>query len=222
MSRLRSTILGSELVIETPNDPTSFGVVESLLGALEAFLATSDEADLLPHRERTIMVVSASDQLVGVPEIRFCNDDSSRVEIVHPADLMFPSAKDIRNFVDWLKDSVVAVLSRLFIIRDIEPWMDRIAGQERSFSRALMLGDALTLDRNVFGDKPKPRLADWLEPEDKVYQRLRDRPWRAAKPSAPAAAGRSSAPPKPGSGPPPLICSIGVGSSIPSDASYRP
>jgi tetratricopeptide (TPR) repeat protein len=31
MSLLRSTILGSELVMETPNDPTSFGLAESLL-----------------------------------------------------------------------------------------------------------------------------------------------------------------------------------------------
>lgn len=202
-SLLRSTILGSKLVAQTPNDPTSFGIAESLLGALEAFLATSDEDDLLPHRERTTIVVSASDRLVGMPEVRFCEDGSARVEIVHPAGLAFPKAEGVHNFLNWLRDTVVALLSRIFVIRDVKVWMDKIGGQERAFSRALMLGDALTLDRNVFSDEPHLRLADWLEPEDKVYDRLRARPWRAAKASEAAAAASPSEPPKPGSGPPP-------------------
>jgi hypothetical protein len=78
--------------------------------------------------------------------------------------------------------------------------MDRIAGQERAFSRALMLGDAVTLNRNVFGDNPRLRLTDWLEPEDKRYELLRDRCWRVPQN---AVASRSSEPPKFGVGPPP-------------------
>ncbi|MFY9328424.1 MAG: hypothetical protein WAO76_10460, partial [Georgfuchsia sp.] len=44
---LRSVILGAEFLVVTPSQPTFLGVAESLLGALEAFLATSDETDLL-------------------------------------------------------------------------------------------------------------------------------------------------------------------------------
>ena len=47
-SALKSTILGSELIVETPNNVTSFSIAESLLGALEAFLSTSDEQDVIP------------------------------------------------------------------------------------------------------------------------------------------------------------------------------
>ncbi|HHT9138329.1 MAG TPA: hypothetical protein ACFYEK_13940 [Candidatus Wunengus sp. YC60] len=60
-SLLKATILGSELAFETPSNATSFSVAESLLGALEAFLATSDEQDVLPHRECMKIVVKASD-----------------------------------------------------------------------------------------------------------------------------------------------------------------
>ncbi len=199
-TRLRSTILGSELVVETPNDPTSFGIAESLLGALEAFLATSDEGDLMPHRERTVIVISASKQLVGLPEIRFSDDRSVHVEIIHPIELAFPTAETARKFLEWIQESVITLLSRLFAIRDPQSWMNKVAGEERAFSRALILGNSLTLDRNVFGDEPRLRLADWLEPEDKIYDLLRTQPWRSVKATAAAS---SDEPPRFGSGPPP-------------------
>ena len=72
---LKAIILGSELVVETPNNVISVSIAESLLGALEAFLATSDEQDVLPHRERMTIVVSASQELAGGPQLRFPDGD---------------------------------------------------------------------------------------------------------------------------------------------------
>jgi hypothetical protein len=57
--------------------------------------------------------------------------------------------------------------------------MERVAGEERAFSRAITFGDALTLDRNVFGDEPNLKLDDWLKPEDKFYDRQRTTQWRS-------------------------------------------
>jgi hypothetical protein len=202
-SLLRSTILGTEIVVDVRNDPTSFAIAESVLGAIEALLATSDENDLLPHRESTTIAISPSDHLVGLPQIRFLEDCGGRVEIVHAVDLTFAMAQDVQGFRDWLGDSVVGLLCRIFVIRTPKVWMDKIAGQERAFCRALMLGDVLTLDRNVFGDNPKLRLTDWLEPEDKVYDRLRSQPWRVAKAAEAAAAAGPRKSPKLGSGSPP-------------------
>jgi hypothetical protein len=157
-SLLKSIILGSELVVETPNNAVSFGVAESLLGALEAFLATSDEEDVLPHRERMTIVVRASDQLTGVPQLRFPDDNGGRDEIVHSADLAFMTAAELQTYMRWLRDALVQILCRLLVIRDPRAWLEKLAGQERAFSRALALGDALTLDRNVFGETPELRL----------------------------------------------------------------
>ena len=76
---LKATILGSELVVETPNSAISVSIAESLLGALEAFLSTSDDQDVLPYRERMTIVFSASRQLTGGPQLRFPDgEDSSR------------------------------------------------------------------------------------------------------------------------------------------------
>ncbi len=199
-SLLRSTILGSELVVETPNNPISFGVAESLLGALEAFLATSDEADVLPHRERTTIVVSASDQLTGAPQLHF-PDDSGRAEIMHPANLEFRTATERQDYMQWLQESLVQIVCRILVIRDASTWIEKLAGQERGFFRALGLGDALTLNSNVFSTTPRLHLTDWLIPEDKNWTVLRDRPWRVEKPAS--RPDEPNDPPKFGAGPPP-------------------
>lgn len=202
-SFLRSTILGSKIVLETPSNPVSFGVAESLLGALEAFAATSDEGDLLPHRELTTIVIQASNHVVGIPEIHFSDDGITRIEILHPVDLRFSGPEDFHNFSNWLQEAIITLLARIFVIRDIQTWLDKIAGQERAFSRALILGDALTLDRNIFGEQFKFQLADWIDDNDKVYERLRPRPWRDTKVADTVAFPDSGHPLKFGSGPPP-------------------
>ena len=180
-SVLNSTILGSELVVETPNNITSFGVAESLLGALEAFISTSDEQNVFPYRERMTIVITMSDQLEGTPQIRFPDNDSSRVEVSHPVDIGFATLADRQDYIEWLQYSLVQIVCRVLIIRDADVWLEQVAGQERGFSRALTLGDVLTLYKNVFGETPRICLTDWLKEDHQSYPVLRDEPWRTAK-----------------------------------------
>ena len=197
---LKATILGSELVVETPNNVISVSIAESLLGALEAFLATSDEQDVFPHRERVTIDISASQELAGGPQLRFPDSGGDRAEIVHPVDMTFATADERQNYVEWLRDSLIEIACRMLMIQDVQAWLEKIAGQERGFSRALTFGDALTLDTSVFGETARVRLVDWLEPDDQNYTVLRNRPWREVKSSSPD---RSMKPPKFASGPPP-------------------
>lgn len=197
---LKSTILGSDLLVETPNNPVSFGVAESLLGALEAFLATSNEGNLLPHRERMKIAVIPLEEHTGTPQLTFPDDNSCHAKIVHPADLVFNTASEQHAYKLWLKDSLIEIIARMMIIRDGQAWLEKLAGQERGFSRALNLGDVLTLDRNVFGDSPQLHLTDWPAPEDQTYLALRVKPWRVIKVADPADPEED---PKFGNGPPP-------------------
>ena len=180
-SVLKSTILGSELVVETPNNITSFGVAESLLGALEAFMSTSDEQNVFPYRERMTIVITTSDQLEGTPQIRFPDNDSSRVEVSHPVDIGFATVADRQDYIEWLQYSLVQIVCRVLIIRDANVWLEQVAGQERGFSRALTLGDVLTPYKNVFGETPRICLMDWLKEDDQSYPVRRDEPWRTVK-----------------------------------------
>lgn len=198
---LKSIILGSELVVETPNNATSTGVAESLLGALEAFLATSDEQDVIPHCEQVTIVIKASHQITGRPQLRFPDDaGGSRAELVHPVDMVFTTADERQNYVEWLQGSLIEIACRILSIHDPQAWLEKIAEQERGFSRALTFGDALTLNRNVFGKTPQVRLTDWMDANANRYAVLRDGPWRKVKSSSPDRPMKS---PKFSSGPPP-------------------
>lgn len=99
ISLLGSTIFGSEIVVETPNNTLPFGVADSLLGALEAFLATSEEADVLPYREHITVVVSPSDKMEGVPQLCFSDGDGG-ADIVHPVDSLGPPLGRLRQAVE--------------------------------------------------------------------------------------------------------------------------
>ena len=182
-STFRSNILGTEIIVETPNNETSFGIAESLLSTLEAFLSTSVEFDVAPYHERITVVVASSTQPQGVPQIKFPETDSSRVEVIHPVDFDFKTAAVRQDFLKWLHKALVQISSRMFMIEDAKTWLDQVAGQERGFSRALTFGDGLTLNRSVFGKQPKIRLTDWIEQDDQNYEVLRDRPWREEKTS---------------------------------------
>ena len=202
-SFLKSTILGSELVIETPTNAISFSVAESLLGALEAFLATSNDQDVLPHTERMTIVIRGSDQLRDKIQLRFSDEDGSHAEIEHPADLVFKTINERQSYMQSLQHSLVQIVSRALLIRDVRAWLEKIAGQERGFSRALAFSDTLTLYSNVFGANQQFRLTDWRQPEDRNWAVLRDKYWRAEKPVGSTGVGEPKKSPEFGVGPPP-------------------
>ena len=87
---IRSVILGAEFVIVTPADPTFLGVAESVLGALEAFLATSDEGDLFPHMERTTIVIRPATGAADKPTFGFVASADGEAEILGPSNAAIP------------------------------------------------------------------------------------------------------------------------------------
>ena len=176
---LKSTILGSEIVVETPNNEVSFGIAESLLSTLEAFLSTCDDRDVFPYRERVTIVVAPSAHMTGTPQIRFSENDNSSIRVTYPIDMRFEKIAERQEFREWLQESLLQIACRMLMIQDEEAWVDQVIIQERGLSRALNFGDNLTLNRSVLGEVPKIRLADWIDQEDQDYPVLRHRPWRA-------------------------------------------
>ncbi len=201
-TKLRSVILGAEFVIDCPNDPASVGVAESLFGAMEAFLSTSDEEDLLPHTERTVIRLRKVKEQTTGPTFEWVEGTADmHAEILTGERVTFDDAEALTQFTDFLCKTTAMVAAHCFIIRSPEEWMKRVAGDERGLARAAMLGNVLAIGRILFGDDAKVRLKDWIDADEKSYDCLRDQYWR---PSKPAAAGSSSqGPAKQGEGPPP-------------------
>jgi hypothetical protein len=176
-ARLKSVILGTEFVIVTPSDATSLGLAESVLGALECFLATSDESNVVPHSERTTILLSISDSLETVPELLVESSSGGDAQIIRPRNMMLDTAEKMSRFSDWLRQTIVELTAHRFMISDHEGWLRRLGEDERAFARAVVLGDILTVGRNIAGYDAKVRLTDWIEDNDKIYECQRDGPW---------------------------------------------
>jgi hypothetical protein len=183
-STFRSVVLGVELVVDVASNEVSIGIAESLLGALEAFLATSDESDLLPHRGRVDISIRPEAGLNGMPQFDFDQSSSAIAYVTHPLEMPLATRAEIEGLSDWLYKTVGTLIAHQFVIHDVEAWMQRIAGDERAAARAILLGNMVTIDRNIFGHSPPVRLADWIRDEDQDYEVLRSAPWRTRTPAS--------------------------------------
>jgi hypothetical protein len=179
-SFLRSVILGAEFVVQTPNHIVAIGIAESILGSLEALMATSDEGDVLPHRESTPIIVHLVDPPATSVAMKY-DLPTGEFHIDCPRDLRFENDGQIIAHNEWLRDTIVNLALRTFTIRDSDKWMNRVIKDEDGLTRSLALGDMLTLARNVFGDAPDHLLADWITDADKPYEVLRPSHWRGEK-----------------------------------------
>lgn len=199
---VRSVILGAEFVIDCPNDFASISVAESLLGAMEAFMATSDEHDLFPHAERTVIRVrKMGEQANGLSFAWIDNVAGVQAEIITRENIEFQGKDALTQFTDFLGETTLNIVAHRFIIHDSEAWMEKVARDERGLARATLLGNVVAIGRNLFGDDPKVRLSRWIVDNDKCYVCLRDQHWRSngtvSKPDV------SREPIKMGSAPPP-------------------
>jgi len=202
-SLLRSKILGAEIVLEVPNNCISFSVAESILGAIESFVATSNESDVVPHREILRLNICIADNEEMAPGV-VISEWGEIEKILLPASMSISSKFSQGDYIKWIRELIGQIVARLLIIKDIESWLTKLAEDERAYGRALIFSDLLTLNCNVFGRSPKFSLTDWFKPTDQEYIILRDKPWGTAKVddySGSASSGGAS--PKFASGPPP-------------------
>lgn len=177
---LKTIILGAELRIEISNNFASFAIAESLLGVFEAFMATSNVNDVLPFRECVSIRLKPSEDVVSLSPVNF-PEGAGWAEVTHPTEFRFTTADEWKSFIRWLRDQIPALVGYMFISSSPLAWFEKLAGQERAFSRALSFGDALTLTRNVHGQTHKLLLSDWFETSDKSYALLRDQQWRISQ-----------------------------------------
>jgi len=173
---LKSTLLGAELIFDVFVDDVSFGIAESVLGAIELFLATSNESDIVPHRESLKILLKPSEAVCGMPSIEI-SEDSEMIRIIHPVHMESFSLTSRKEYIEWIRHVLAIIMSKLFLFKDAESWLAKLAGDERAFGRALVFSDLITLNNNVFGTSAVLSLKDMVDPSDKHYSLLRSESW---------------------------------------------
>lgn len=176
-SKLVSRVMGARLQIDTPDDATSFGIAESILGAFEAFLATSHEQDIAPRTEVIEVVIEVVEGKGNTFTLTFDDEDTAtKGRLVRPSELAFESKEDFSAFTMALRDAVGALLPRMFFVRNVEALMTRLADDEKAFDRALTLTNLVIINGNVFGDPADVFLATWMRHQTKTIPYTRTEP----------------------------------------------
>lgn len=179
---LRSCILGCDILVDTTSDLGSIQLAETILGALEAFLATSaGQMELMPYRqELRLNIMSLSDGTITEPSFQVKELEGVPViEIRHPS-LFSPTTIEARiKQKDWILELILFVLPQFVIVLELE-YIEQLAKEESAFSRSLNFSEVSVSTSNVLGNTPKLLLNDWeKEPRTRDFPLLRTELWFA-------------------------------------------
>ena len=177
---LSSCVLGCRIVIEFPDDVHAVLLAEAVLAAIEAFLSTSLDATVMPHRSSFRLRVTPSESTTG--PMSFAIQDAegiSFIEIYYPSKGFDLSAIDHQeSFRGELKNLITAMVLEIAIFSDANEFFEKVIKGERGLERALNFTGAATTIRNVLDDNPKIRLSDWIADDSETsFSVLRASSW---------------------------------------------
>lgn len=175
----RSSVLGCDTIVTTANNLTSIQLGEALLGILEAFLATSLGARVLPYRSEFHLDISPSDYILGLPEYKVELVSGVPVlNIQHATQIAFTTAVGRSSFRERLLEIVGTTISQIAVIDKAESYFKKLDDEEAVFSRALDIADITTCVHNILGDAPKLQMAEWnKDPQRERFDLRRTEPW---------------------------------------------
>lgn len=175
-----STVLGCEISVEAPATIDGISTAEAVLAAIEAFFATSLNEQVMPYRPMARIVVEPVDHLAeGLRVSKRETDDEAflLVQYATPPQAATPEMR--KKFRDGLMDVVLHFIIHIAVIEDPDRYMDRIAGDERGFARALIYAETSLTQENVFGPEAKVLVSDWQPPADaRQFPLKRTHSWR--------------------------------------------
>jgi hypothetical protein len=160
----KAVILGCNFVATGASEPNAIHIAESLFAALEAFLATSLE-DIQPYLENVNIVVEEDDSLEDLTTAIDRSSGEFVVNVKYPRDYELATPAQREAFREWLIRSVAEIMSACSIMKDVAGHLEKLARDERVFSRVLLFAESSIGVENVLGNKAKIRFSDWV-PDD--------------------------------------------------------
>lgn len=176
---LQSRVLGCRIAVKSVIDPPCIEVAESMLAALESFLATSALDRAIAHEPELTVEVRASDfakDLVNVTvEERAGRPHLSVIcRRFDPNNMHVSDQIAVRKAVFHV---VVTALASTIVFKDIERDLEDLFRDERVSERAVAFTSTFVAQSNVLGASPKTRLTDWTDEQARIYPLRRDEPW---------------------------------------------
>ncbi|GEP43098.1 hypothetical protein [Brevifollis gellanilyticus] len=191
-----SRILGCRITVNAENRSPCVELAESLLAALEAFLATGIEHRLFSMEPRLVINIRRSDFTAFPFRFEYLQSRTPpTVDVItgefHPHKLARPLQHELQVKI---KEFLVGVIVRFFLVEFSEERMKRLIGDEQALDRAVSFTSSFVSLGNVLGYSPKTTLDSWLEDGHTEYPLKRHEAWNSAEPELPAATKPSEVP----------------------------
>ncbi len=178
---LETRVLGCKITLTSEADPRCIEVSESLLSAIESFLATSAfRRAWASEPELTIAVRSSTslneplrisiEELAGRPHLDLCCRASDAHESV---------IGDRKAMQEMIFNAAVSSLSGTIVFRDPERDLDDLFRKEHVAERAGVFAASFGVQSDILGASPKTRLADWIDEGTNTFALCRSEPWRS-------------------------------------------
>lgn len=175
---LRSNVLGCEVIVNSANNLESIHLAETIVGALEAFLATSLGEELMPYRSELRISVAPSDTIKGMPERYYDDGDTGHISILHAPNLYNQVCNELGAFRSWMETFLIDVLPRIAVIKHLKSYLEKLLGDEVGLGRALNFTETAIPVRNILGESPKFSLSEWRqEAGARLFALRRTTPW---------------------------------------------
>jgi hypothetical protein len=175
--QLTSKILGCHVSVDcSPVDPC-VEVAESILAALESFLATSALGDAIATEPTFTLAVDVGN--TGEEFVSFQSEERlGRPHFVvscrafDPHDLLLAEQLRVR---EEIFQAALAALTGFIRIEDLQ--VQALFSDERVAERASAFTGSIGTVRNVLGKDPDLHIAQWKHPEAREYEVVRGSPW---------------------------------------------
>jgi hypothetical protein len=189
--RMESFVLGCTVSVEVANQDQSVFLAEAILAALEAFLATSLDAPLLPYTPRLNITIVPTDFLSKQLEWT-ASEEEAHIEIRHPEE-----GVSVQAIHDLMPELIIMITTRLAMPADITHF-ETLFRDEQAMGRALCITNIGVTTNNILGKEPQLRLTDWAAKSGEVLPLQRAEPWMPRQALPPPEKGK--APPVFGTG----------------------
>lgn len=176
-----SHILGCEVRADTDVAPPCPELTESVVAALESFLATGmvTRKPIISCVPLLSIKVRSADFADAPFQYKLTlKDGNPLVEVRVPKWSPHSVAlADQHKVKDKLLELVATLVANAFTMEDYEQTLTNLIRDERATERAVNFTGSMVTVANVLGDKPKHLLSDWEVPEDRAYPLRRSEPW---------------------------------------------
>jgi len=180
---LKSDVLGMNLIFHVDANQISIWLAESLLGALEAFLATSLIGGIMPYKQIAKVSIGIDEDLKEAFAIELITTSKKyELEVVHNKNFTLSSADEIKRFRGLIMDFIAYLLPKIAIYDNKGSHFKKLVEDENVFSRALLFSDVITLSQNICGNLDWTSLREVSNSiEEEAYDLKRKSQWRPKK-----------------------------------------